>query len=371
MHHHSSHAEVPDEPHLQPHPEPHADEPRPEARAGEPDESGAGEVLPSVTVVVPTHRRRQALTECLRPLLADPATSQLVVVVDHPGRGGDDGTADDVRALAARDARVQLVEVRGAGATGANDAGLRAATGEVVLFVDDDVVAEPGLVSGHARRHARSFEEGEHLVVVGHMPTTVPEPRAPGQFATRFYAAEYLGCVAAWQREGGQEVLRRLWMGNVSLRRADALRVGLQGDGTFTALRHGDREFGLRCLRAGLSGVYDPALASRHAHSRTLAQFRADARRQGAGRVVLAERYPDLVEAADPLAGLPSPLRRVLSAVGAGPAEPVLTTALSAAVRAGGALRCWPVEDLAAKLLRRLDHQAGMRRASEQSSSSN
>ncbi|WP_432496584.1 glycosyltransferase family 2 protein [Kineococcus auxinigenes] len=325
-------------------------------------DEATGRALPSTSVVVPTHRRRRALAACLRPLLDDPATGELVVVVDHPASGEDDGTAADVRALSERDARVRLVQVHGAGATGANDAGLRAATGEVVLFIDDDVVAEPGLVTGHARHHLR----GKQLVVVGHMPTTVPHPRAPGQFATRFYAAEYLGCVGAWQRHGSEEVLRRLWMGNVSLRRADALRVGLHGDGTFTALRHGDREFGLRCLRTGLTGVYDPSLTSRHAHSRTLEQFRADARRQGAGRVVLAERYPDLVEVADPLTGLPAPLRRVLSAAGGGPAEPVLAGALSVAVRAGGALRCWPVEDTAAKLLRRLEHQAGMRRASRQ-----
>jgi len=319
--------------------------------------------LPSVSVVVPTHRRRAALSACLRPLLDDPATCELVVVVDRPASGHDDGSAADVQALAARDARVRLVQVHGAGATGANDAGLHVATGEVILFVDDDVVAEPGLVTGHALHHARALVEGEHPVVVGHMPTTVPRPRVPGQFATRFYAAEYLGCVGAWQRQGGTEVLRRLWMGNVSLRRADALRIGLHGDGTFTALRHGDRDFGLRCLRAGLSGVYDPALSSRHVHTRTLEQFRTDSRRQGAGRALLAQRYPDLIEAPDPLAGLPDPLSRLLRTAGGGAGEPVLAAALVVVVRAAGALRCWPVEDIAAKLLRRLEHQAGVRDA--------
>ena len=45
-----------------------------------------------------------------------------------------------------------LIENRGD--MGARAEGARAATGEIVLFIDDDVLANPGLVTGHARRHA-------------------------------------------------------------------------------------------------------------------------------------------------------------------------------------------------------------------------
>ena len=46
------------------------------------------------------------------------------------------------------------------------DVGVQCSTGDVVLLMDDDVIAGPGLVSAHARRHAGA----DGLVVVGSMP---------------------------------------------------------------------------------------------------------------------------------------------------------------------------------------------------------
>ena len=53
---------------------------------------------------------------------------------------------------------------RGAGAT--RQAGIEAATGEVVLLLDDDVIARPGLVAGHLSHHLQL----EPKLVLGYMP---------------------------------------------------------------------------------------------------------------------------------------------------------------------------------------------------------
>jgi hypothetical protein len=87
-------------------------------------------------------------------------------------------------------------------------------------------------------------------------------------------------------RENPRNVLTHLWMGNVSLRRADALRVGLASE-SFAGRRHEDRDFGLRCLRAGLRGVFDPSLAATHDYQRSITAFLEDARAQGAELALL------------------------------------------------------------------------------------
>ena len=139
--------------------------------------------LPTVSVVVPTYRRRDNLTEVVLPLLEDPALLELLVVVD----GCDDGSLELLEQIAASHPRLRPVWTENSGGAAARQTGIDAAVGDVVLLLDDDVVAAPGLVSGHARRH----QEHDDLVVLGYMPTRPPEPGARGRFATHLYAQEY------------------------------------------------------------------------------------------------------------------------------------------------------------------------------------
>ena len=57
--------------------------------------------LPTTSVVIPTHGRRALLADVLAPVLADPATAEVVVVVD----GCDDGSLEFVAGLRRDDDR--------------------------------------------------------------------------------------------------------------------------------------------------------------------------------------------------------------------------------------------------------------------------
>ena len=229
----------------------------------------------------------------------------------------------------------------------ARQTGVEHATGDVVLLLDDDVLAGPRLVEGHARRQA----EAPGRIVLGYMPTDVPPVRRAGDFATRLYAAEYEAMCARYEQQPGA-ILICLWAGNMSLWRSDALHVGL--DGGYRMGYHADKEFGLRCQLAGLSAVFDRTLHARHTHSRDLADFIRQARLAGAARRHLARRYPHLLDDVDPSAHLPAPLRTVVRAA----ATPALHRAVSAigrvGVRAAGSGRMWAVEAGLARTLRKV-----------------
>jgi glycosyltransferase involved in cell wall biosynthesis len=250
-----------------------------------------------VSAVVATFQRRSQLPAFLDALLERTEPDEVVVAID----GSDDGSLEYVESRGADDSRIRALWVDHGGQFVALDAAARAASGDVVLFLDDDVEAGPDLVEGHRRRHA----EREHLVVQGYMPVHLePDPPA-SRFTTVLYDAEYERRCAGWEADPGS-VLRHLWGGNLSMRRADYLDLDYAplvspAGAEDVRLYNQDRHLGLCCEESGLTGVFDRRAAGTHLHQRDLAGFARDSFGQGACAVLMHRLHPTLVP--DPDAG--------------------------------------------------------------------
>jgi GT2 family glycosyltransferase len=308
--------------------------------------------LPSVSVVMPTYNRRSLLQRVVEPLLADPAASEVVVVVD----GCRDGSYEWLVERAGGDRRLRPLWIENQGENGARRAGIERARGEVVLLLDDDVAASPGLASGHARRHAGR----SGLVVVGYMPPPARAERRPGDFTTRLYAREYESVCAGYER-APERILHGLWAGNMSLRREDCLRVMVDGAAPALAY-HADRELGLRCLKAGLRGEFDRSLRAAHLHTRTLDGFARDARAQGAGAATVHALHGDVLGPLPAAAfdhGLPAPAAAWLRLCRRPRVAAASSRVLRALTPAAGRARLRSAEEAAGRLLRRIEQQRG------------
>ena len=88
--------------------------------------------------MIPTHNRAALLPRAIKGVLAQSASPFEVVVVDD---GSTDDTASVLEAIG--DARVRTVHQAQAGVAAARNHGARVATGEVLLFLDDDDDVEP------------------------------------------------------------------------------------------------------------------------------------------------------------------------------------------------------------------------------------
>jgi GT2 family glycosyltransferase len=113
--------------------------------------ASAADVLPArrtVSVVMVVYMTGEALTESLACVLADPLVDELVVV----DNGSTPVEAEALRALAARGDRVVLVSGQGniGFARGAN-LGARAASGDLIVFLNPDAFLQPGCVAELAR----------------------------------------------------------------------------------------------------------------------------------------------------------------------------------------------------------------------------
>lgn len=112
---------------------------RPSAR------SGPAGISPRVSVLVPARDEAPRIGDCVRAILASRGVDLELLVLDD---GSTDGTAEAVRAAAAGDARVKMLQ--GAplpegwlGKPHACAQLAEAATGDVLVFCDADVVVEP------------------------------------------------------------------------------------------------------------------------------------------------------------------------------------------------------------------------------------
>ncbi len=233
--------------------------------------------------------------------------------------------------------------------------GVEACVGDVVLLMDDDVIAGPGLVSAHARHHA-----GTHgLVVVGFMPVRLDEGSSS---TSRLYATEYDEHCRRLE-SGELTVLDGLWLGNVSVRRDEVLRVGVPSE-RFSVRWHADTDFGLRLRDAGERGIFDRRLVAEHLNMQSTASFLASAHERGEGAWLLETQHADAAATVRPapvLDGLSGPFRVVVSLLGREGCSGWSSRALMGLAAAADRLHQGRVSVRLAQLARRIKATCGYR----------
>lgn len=160
---------------------------------------------PVVSVVIPTYRRDAELRRCLERVLSQdwPPESLQVVVVDDANSDSTDEVVGEAE-IAHPAMQVLLLAGNHGGPAAARNAGWRAATGEVIAFIDDDAFPadERWIAEGVSR-----LMEGESVLVSGSV--SVPANDRPTDFqknVQRLETADFLTCNAFALRSALEEV---------------------------------------------------------------------------------------------------------------------------------------------------------------------
>lgn len=94
-----------------------------------------GGVMPKISVIIPVYKVEQYLRKCVDSVLSQTYTDLEVILVDD---GSPDGCPVICDEYAARDSRVKVIHQENGGVSRARNAGLDAAAGEWLTFVDAD-----------------------------------------------------------------------------------------------------------------------------------------------------------------------------------------------------------------------------------------
>ena len=253
----------------------------------------------TASVVIPTYNRHSFLDLTLASFRGSDAPIREIVVVN------DGGTAETEAILEKHSAALPIVALRqeNRGRAAARNTGIRACTGDIIVFCDDDCLVGPS----HIRHHLAAHQTGDHVVVgptwsvtthvwpgMALVPAAIPVLQASGVDARGVTALQPL-----WQSDSGNhdlemlairyatrtkfsdafdevlqaygrdlEKFRLTWMlcltVNLSARRHRLEEIGRFDEGFGTLWGTEDYDLGLRLFNTGSKGKLAPETLAYH-----------------------------------------------------------------------------------------------------------
>jgi GT2 family glycosyltransferase len=222
--------------------------------------------VPELEIVIPTLGRPVLLARALTRLEHQRAAAGRfgVIVVTDPDAG--DGAEVD-RAIASRPYPVARVVRDRPGASAARNAGWRAATAPLIMFLNDDVLPTRGLIAAHLDAHARAPEA--EAGVLGHVRwARWPPPTAFMRWLEQGLQFDY-----GPLRSKAEAPWWHFYTANASVKRELLERVGGFDDDGFPFL-YEDLDLAARMAEHGFRLRYVPAALAVHHHRQTLAAWR-------------------------------------------------------------------------------------------------
>jgi cellulose synthase/poly-beta-1,6-N-acetylglucosamine synthase-like glycosyltransferase len=258
-----------------------------------------------LSIIVPLHNDPNQAAECLGSLTTSTVPDCEIIAVD-------DGSTDDTPAVAAALGVRVLRLGRNSGPAVARNAGAACAAGDILVFVDQDVVAPPAVIE----RIARAFEERPELAAV--FGSYDAAPRARG------LVSQFRNLLHHYVHQCGDPDASTFWTGCGAVRREVFQELG--GFRPETGVE--DIDLGYRLRRLGHRILLDRELQVKHLKVWTLgSMIRTDVAKRalpwtrliratgvapGALNLRPAQRWSVGLTALLPLLSVASPLEPIL-----------------------------------------------------------
>jgi glycosyltransferase involved in cell wall biosynthesis len=203
---------------------------------------------PKVSIIVPGHNASATVEQCLSSLSAQvyPIDSLEIIYVD-------DASTDGSAALASRwTSRIITLLGLPHGPAAARNAGVAQATGEIIVFIDADVVAPPGTI----RALVDVLKNSE-------TPDAVFGSYDSEPFEKNF-ASQYRNLLHHFVHQTSRRDANTFWAGCGAIRRRSFERVGGFDAGRYSRPLIEDIELGHRMRALGMHIVLDPSITVKH-----------------------------------------------------------------------------------------------------------
>lgn len=245
-----------------------------------------------VSVIIPTLNSAQHIASLLTPLLEQTLSQDRyeIVVVNN---GSTDETSNVLDELSAQAENLRWVMEPRRGRAEARNRGIAESSGELIVFLDDDVE----IASDHLERHlAYHKKASEPVAVIGHVVDD--SPVQPAWLRDYFLSRQTIG--SSGPTGGHTEIPLGLYFitQSVSLSRSTledvAMKVGNQ-KAYFdpTLKRRQDGDVGCRLVKNGVRFIFAEDIVCYHRHPRNLGDMLRRSYEVGRSTARLLEKHPE------------------------------------------------------------------------------
>jgi GT2 family glycosyltransferase/glycosyltransferase involved in cell wall biosynthesis len=243
---------------------------------------------PTISVIIPTFNRAGMLTNTLESFAAQsiPKNRYEVIVVDD---GSKDATPKVCGDFASR-IQLKYLHIDNSGTSAAKNTGVLASRGKILVFFDDDDIADHHLLDEHLKTH--EHHQAENIAVLGYTtwaPTLSVTPLMR-------YVTDIGGFLFAYGglKDGQTLDFTYLWAGRCSCKRSFLAKHGVFNR-QFRAPGIEDIELGYRLSRFGLRVVFHRSAISYMTRTPTFEEFCDRCERQGEALFLFSRLHDDPV----------------------------------------------------------------------------
>jgi glycosyltransferase involved in cell wall biosynthesis len=239
-----------------------------------------------VSVIISTFNRSATLRKCLDALAKQTLEMNKfeVIVCDD---GSTDNTEKEVKNYPAPYKLIYRKHTN-KGPAAARNIGIRSATGNYLLFINDDSIAEPDLLEQHLHRLIQ--KQDQKVAVLGRFSLL------PDYTRSLFgYTIENSDLLFEYNKMQPEQLhdYRFFYTGNISIARAAVLDVGMF-DENFCGPAAEDIELGYRLQKKGYKVFYEPKCIAWHNHELSIENFCKTNLTRGYGAITLYAKHPEL-----------------------------------------------------------------------------
>jgi GT2 family glycosyltransferase len=212
-------------------------------------------MTPTVSCIIPTLNRGTVLVETIRQLLQQGTRAHEIIVVDQTSEpeAGTEATLKEWN----DQGRIRWIQLREPNASKARNVGALIATGDVLLFLDDDIEIGPNFLAAHVRNYLDSNAvavSGQVLEIEKEVTTRLRARSNDPDIGWIHFPKNYgERCTTSWMAGG-----------NFSIRRSIYLEIGGMDENYRRGAFREETDFAMRFLQAGYGFQFDPAASVVH-----------------------------------------------------------------------------------------------------------
>lgn len=241
--------------------------------------------MQTVSVIIPTHNRVELLNRVLDCIASGRVLPDEIIIVDD---GSREPVESELRPGKLNMSRCRILRNdRPCGAATARNRGARAARGEVLIFIDDDVLPDTDVVYHHKEIHTQHPE-----ISYGVMGRLYFDPELPRNPVMHFI--EELGNFKSISKSADRHrELKGLISANFSVKREFMVSNNLFFNEKFPYSQSEDTEFSVRMMKSGWRLFFHIAPGARHHSPMTVENFLKKAWEGGVSKSYWVVERPD------------------------------------------------------------------------------